>query len=283
MPIIPVEEAGDSRLSDYLRLRDVSLRKLLETDQGLFIAEGEKVIRRALQAGYRPRSFLLAERWLAGLADVIQRWPDAPVYLVTEAAGRNGHRLSRAPRGLGVAAPRTAATAGGSAAIGSSRGPRGRGRSHERRRHHAQRGRARLGRRDSCSPRAADPLYRRAIKVSMGAVFSLPWARFSDWAGAPELLRQSGFRTVALTLTPDAIDLDAARMELGTEERVAIMLGTEGDGLSAAWTRGAELRVKIPMSVGIDSLNVAAASAIACYVLGPLSAGSRGVTGQSLG
>ncbi len=282
MPIIPVEEAGDSRLSDYLRLRDVSLRKLLETDQGLFIAEGEKVIRRALQAGYRPRSFLLAERWLAGLADVIQRWPDAPVYLVTEqlaetVTGFHVHRgalaslhreqrqrledLLRLDRVVVLedvvdhtnvgAIMRNAAGLGWDGVI--------------------------------LAPRAADPLYRRAIKVSMGAVFSLPWARFSDWAGAPELLRQSGFRTVALTLTPDAIDLDAARMELGTEERVAILLGTEGDGLSAAWTRGAELRVKIPMSVGIDSLNVAAASAIACYVLGPLSAGTRGVTGQSLG
>ena len=282
MPIIPVEEAGDSRLSDYLRLRDVSLRKLLETDQGLFIAEGEKVIRRALQAGYRPRSFLLAERWLAGLADVIQRWPDAPVYLVTEqlaetVTGFHVHRgalaslhreqrqrledLLRLDRVVVLedvvdhtnvgAIMRNAAGLGWDGVI--------------------------------LAPRAADPLYRRAIKVSMGAVFSLPWARFSDWAGAPELLRQSGFRTVALTLTPDAIDLDAARMELGTEERVAILLGTEGDGLSAAWTRDAELRVKIPMSVGIDSLNVAAASAIACYVLGPLSAGTRGVTGQSLG
>jgi tRNA G18 (ribose-2'-O)-methylase SpoU len=282
VPIIPVEAAGDSRLSDYLRLRDVSLRKLLETDQGLFIAEGEKVIRRALQAGYRPRSFLLAERWLPGLADVIQRWPGVPIYLVSEqlaetVTGFHVHRgalaslhreqrqrledLLRLDRVVVIedvvdhtnvgAIIRNAAGLGWDGVI--------------------------------LAPRAADPLYRRSIKVSMGAVFSLPWARLDDWAGAPELLRQSGFRTVALTLTPDAIDLHEAHAELGPEERVAILLGTEGDGLSAAWTRGAELRVKIPMSAGVDSLNVAAASAIVGYVLGPLSAGTRGVTGQSLG
>ena len=117
----------------------------------------------------------------------------------------------------------------------------------------------------------------------MGAVFSLPWARLSDWAGAPSLLRHSGFRTVALTLTADAVDLERISAELGSAERLAILFGAEGGGLSAAWTRGAELRAKIPMSAGIDSLNVAAASAIACYVLGPRSAGTRGVTGQSPG
>ena len=98
----------------------------------------------------------------------------------------------------------------------------------------------------------------------MGAVFSLPWARLSDWAGAPSLLRQSGFRTVALTLTADAVDLEQVHAELGSTERVAMLFGAEGGGLSTAWTRGAELRAKIPMSAGLDSLNVAAASAIAC-------------------
>src|SRR5215212_7332656 len=129
----------------------------------------------------------------------------------------------------------------------SSRCHRGRGRSHECRRDHTECGRPGLGR------------------------------------GGPSLLRQSGFRTVALTLTADAVDLKRISAELGSAERVAILVGTEGGGLSAAWTRGAELRAKIPMAAGIDSLNVAAASAIACYVLGPLSAGTRGVTGQSPG
>jgi tRNA G18 (ribose-2'-O)-methylase SpoU len=282
VPILPVTAAGDPRLSDYHRLRDVTLRKLLETDQGIFIAEGEKVIRRAVQAGYRPRSFLLAERWLAAMADVTQRWPEVPAYLVTEqlaetVTGFHVHRgalasmhreqrhrlddLLRSDRVVVVedvvdhtnvgAIIRNAAGLGWDGVI--------------------------------LAPRAADPLYRRSIKVSMGAVFSLPWARLSDWAGAPSLLRQSGFRTVALTLTADAIDLEHVRAGLGSAERVAILFGAEGGGLSAGWTRGAELRARIPMTAGIDSLNVAAASAIACYVLGPFSAGNRGVTGQSPG
>jgi tRNA G18 (ribose-2'-O)-methylase SpoU len=282
VPIVPINAAGDPRLSDYLRLRDATLRRLLETDQGLFIAEGEKVIRRAVQSGYRPRSFLLAERWLAGLADITRRWPDVPVFVVTE-------QLAETVTGFHV-------HRGALASL------------HREQRHRLEdllefhrvvvvedvvdhtnvgaiiRNAAGLGWDGVIlAPRAADPLYRRSIKVSMGAVFSLPWARLSDWAGAPALLRHSGFRTVALTLTPDAVHLERVAAELGFGARVAVLLGAEGAGLSAAWTAGAELRAKIPMSAGIDSLNVAAASAIACYVLGPPSAGNRGVTGQSPG
>ena len=117
------------------------------------------------------------------------------------------------------------------------------------------------------SPRAADPLYRRAIKVSMGAVFSLPWARLTDWPGAPARLADAGFVTVALTLAPDAVDLALLAADLRADQRVAIMVGTEGAGLSPHWTAGATVRATIPMQAGIDSLNVAAASAIACYSL----------------
>jgi len=282
VPIVPVEDPGDSRLSDFVRLRDASLRRLLEPDQGLFIAEGAKVIRRAVQAGYQPRSFLLAERWLHGLADITSRWPDVPIYLVTE-------QLAEAVTGFHV-------HRGALASL------------HREQRHRLEdllkgdrvvvvedvidhtnvgaiiRNAAGLGWDGVIlAPRAADPLYRRSIKVSMGAVFSLPWARLTDWAGAPGLLRQSGFRTVALTLTQDAVNLESVHAELGPSQRVAILLGAEGGGLSTAWARGAEFRAKIPMSAGIDSLNVGAASAIACYVLGPLSGGTRGVTGQSPG
>jgi tRNA G18 (ribose-2'-O)-methylase SpoU len=148
------------------------------------------------------------------------------------------------------------------------------------------------------APRAADPLYRRAVKVSMGAVFTLPWARLTDWAGTPALLRAAGFTTVALTLAEDAVDLaDVAVRQRASGGRTAIMLGTEGAGLSTRWTRGADIRAMIPMRAGIDSLNVAAASAIACYLLGPAecfpgslgspsesaSSSSRGDTGQSSG
>jgi tRNA G18 (ribose-2'-O)-methylase SpoU len=128
------------------------------------------------------------------------------------------------------------------------------------------------------SPRTADPLYRRSIKVSMGAVFALPWARLEDWRGVPELLAAAGFTTVALTLAPDAVQLSQLAGSITLDSRVGVMVGTEGAGLSKRWSEGAAVRARIPMFAGIDSLNVAAATAIACYELS-----ARGVTGQSSG
>jgi tRNA G18 (ribose-2'-O)-methylase SpoU len=282
MAIVLIDDPHDPRLEDYVRLRDASLRKLVETERGLFIAEGQKVIRRAVEAGYRPRSFLLAERWLAGLADVTDRWPGAPIYLVTE-------QLAEAVTGFHV-------HRGALASL------------HRSEQHSLKdllsyrrvvvvedvvdhtnvgailRNAAGLGWDGVLlAPRAADPLYRRSIKVSMGAVFSLPWARLTDWAATPQLLEDSGFQTVALTLAAGSTDLATVQAELEPGRPVAILLGTEGHGLSAAWAQAAHWRATIPMAAGIDSLNVAAAGAIACYVLGPLSATSRRVTGQSLG
>jgi tRNA G18 (ribose-2'-O)-methylase SpoU len=284
--LVEVEQADDPRLADYVRLRDTSLRKHLESEHGLFIAEGEKVIRRAVEAGYRPRSFLLARRWLASLDDVLSRWPDVPVFVVSEdlaeavtgfhvhrGALASLHREQRHPlpdllaqRRLVVledivdhtnvgAILRNAAGLGWDGAL--------------------------------LSPRSADPLYRRAIKVSMGTVFSLPWARLPDWHAAPALLREAGFLTLALTLADDAVDLAEVARELGERPRpVAVLLGTEGAGLSARWSGAADLRVTIPMHAGVDSLNVAAAAAIACYSLTESSSSSstiRGWTGQSSG
>jgi tRNA G18 (ribose-2'-O)-methylase SpoU len=275
--LIAITAPDDPRLADYVQLRDASLRRHLEAAGGLFIAEGDKVIRRAVEAGYRPRSFLLAERWLPGLRDVIERWPEVPVYLVTESlaeqvTGFHVHRgalasLHRVERHTVAeilhrqrlviledivdhtnvgAILRNAAGLGWQGAL--------------------------------LSPRTADPLYRRSIKVSMGAVFSLPWARLADWSTAPELLTAAGFTTVALTLAKPAKDLDDVAATLPPDQPVAIMLGTEGAGLSPRWSDSATVRATIPMAAGIDSLNVAAASAIACYVLS-----TRGVTGQSSG
>jgi tRNA G18 (ribose-2'-O)-methylase SpoU len=274
---LTITDPGDPRLADYVRLRDTSLRRHLESEQGLFIAEGEKVIRRAIEAGYRPRSFLLAERWLDGLRDVVQRWPAAPVFVVTEGlaeqvTGFHVHRgalasLHREQRhrlhelvamqrvvvledivdhtNVG-AIMRNAAALGWDGAL--------------------------------LSPRAADPLYRRSIKVSMGAVFSLPWARLEDWRAAPGMLAAAGFLTVALTPAPNALALSELAASISAETRVAVMLGTEGAGLSRRWSDEAKVRARIPMFAGIDSLNVAAAAAIACYALS-----ARGVTGQSAG
>ena len=274
---LAVTDSGDPRLADYVRLREVSLRRHLEAEQGLFIAEGAKVIRRAIEAGYRPRSFLLAERWLDGLYDVLTRWPAVPVYVVTEdvaeqVTGFHVHRgalasLQREQRhsveeilalqrlvvledivdhtNVG-AILRNAAGLGWDGAL--------------------------------LSPRAADPLYRRSIKVSMGAVFSLPWARLEDWRAAPQLLSAAGFLTVALSLAPDAVEVRQLASSLTPQTRIALMFGTEGSGLSKRWLDGATVRSRIPMSAGIDSLNVAAAAAIACYSLSP-----RGATGHSSG
>jgi len=275
---IPVVTAGDPRLADYVRLRESSLRRHLEAEQGLFIAEGEKVIRRAVDAGYRPRSFLLAERWLDGLADVLARWPEVPVYLVTEALAEEVtgfhvhrgalaslHRESRHAIGDLLAARRLVVLEDvvDHANVGA-----------------VLRCAAGLGWDGALlSPRAADPLYRRSIKVSMGAVFRLPWARLADWHVAPTTLAGAGFRTVALTPARDAMDLADLAGQLAREPaRVALLLGTEGPGLSDHWSRAASVRVRIPMAADVDSLNVAAAAAVACYALS-----ERAVTGQSAG
>ena len=274
---LTISDASDPRLADYVSLRDASLRSHLESDQGLFIAEGAKVIRRAVDAGYRPRSFLLAERWLEGLHDVLTRWPAAPVYIVTEdlAEQVTGFHVHR----------------GALASL------------HREQRHSIEqllaqqrlvvledivdhtnvgailRNAAGLGWDGALlSPRAADPLYRRSIKVSMGAVFSLPWARLVDWRNAPHLLSAAGFLTVALSLAPDAIELSELAATITSQSRIAVLLGTEGAGLSTRWSDGAAVRARIPMSAGIDSLNVAAAGAIACYALS-----ARGLTGQFSG
>jgi tRNA G18 (ribose-2'-O)-methylase SpoU len=113
------------------------------------------------------------------------------------------------------------------------------------------------------SPRCADPLYRRSIKVAMGAVFTVPYARLDDWYDALVHVAAAGFTTVALTPADDATDIEQAVAGL---DRVALVLGTEGHGLSPRWERSAERRAAIPMSNGVDSLNVAAATAVACYV-----------------
>lgn len=266
---VVLDDPTDSRLADYVRLRESSLRRHLEAEHGLFIAEGEKVIRRAVEAGYRPRSFLLAERWLAGLSDVWQRWPDVPVYVVSEelaetVTGFHVHRgaLASLHRETRHTVSQLLATSSRLVVIEDVVDHTNVGA--------VLRNAAALGWDGALlAPRAADPLYRRAIKVSMGAVFSLPWARLENWAETPALLRAAGFTTIALSLTPDAIDLAAVAADQQVMHgKIAILLGTEGAGLSDRWTTAADVRAVIPMQAGIDSLNVAAASAIACYLLG---------------
>jgi tRNA G18 (ribose-2'-O)-methylase SpoU len=261
-----VTGAGDPRLSDYTRLRDVELRKSLEAERGLFLAEGEKVIRRAIAAGYPIRSILTTHRWLTSLSDVLG---DATVYVVSDEvmtgiAGFPVHRGALASMERLPLPPVEALLTKGA----------GRLLVLEDLVDHANvgaifRSAAALGVDGIVlSPRCADPLYRRAVKVSMGAVFSIPYARMDDWFEGLTRLRKAGFQTLALTPDQEATPLDAVEMS----DRVALLLGSEGDGLSSHWLEEADRVVCIPMSAaamaaGVDSLNVVAAAAIACHGL----------------
>jgi tRNA G18 (ribose-2'-O)-methylase SpoU len=260
--LLEITDPTDPRLADYRDLRDVQLRKALESSHGLFLAEGEKVVRRAVEGGFTPRSFLMAPRWLEGLADVLDT-TDAPCFVMPEAlaeevTGFHVHRgalasLERRPlpslesvldgaRSVLVledivdhtnvgAIFRSGAALGFDAVL--------------------------------LAPRCADPLYRRSIKVAMGAVFSTPWTRLPDWYDALPTLSSHGFTTVALTLADDATAIESA---VAGVDKVALVLGSEGHGLSSRWEQSADRRAIIPMREGIDSLNVAAATAVACYV-----------------
>lgn len=266
--LIRIDDPADPRLADYVGLREATLRRLLETERGLFIAEGSKVIRRALAAGYPPRSFLLAERWLADLGELIEPL-DAPVFLVDEelaerVTGFHVHRGALASLHRHDRYSVADVLASGKRLVVL-----------EDLVDHTNvgaviRNAAGLGWDGVLiSPRCADPLYRRSVKVSMGAVFSLPWARLADHGGTPALLREAGFTVAALALSESAVDLAEFARGFAPSDKVAILLGTEGHGLSRRWIEESDAAVRIRMHAGIDSLNVAAASAIACYALAP--------------
>lgn len=243
----PVTDPGDPRLHDYTDLTDVALRRRREPAEGLFIAEGEKVIRRAVEAGYTLRSLLLSEKWLDVMADVIEA-ADAPVHLVTpelaeQVTGYHVHRGALAamerkplpdPADILTTARRVAVLEDivDHANVGA-----------------AFRNAAALGV-DAVllSPRCADPLYRRAVKVSMGAVLQLPWTRLPDWPAGAGLLGRHGFLTAAFCLGDRSITLDelAARRP----EKLALMFGTEGDGLTPGALAAADTWVRIPMDAG---------------------------------
>lgn len=265
---IRIEDPADPRLADYVSLRDVNLRRSLESGHGLFIAEGEKVIRRAILAGYRPRSFLVAQRWLASLSDVLAEL-ETPVYLVSDqlaerVTGFHVHRGALASMERVVRDDLDSVLTGRRLVVcedivdHTNLGA-------------VLRSAAGLGWDGVLlSPRCADPLYRRSVKVSMGAVFSLPWARLPDWREAVPTLQSARFVTIGLALGEPSVDLASLAAGLRAtrpEAKIAILLGTEGDGLSDRWRRQADHLATIPMHAGIDSLNVAAAAAIACYAL----------------
>lgn len=251
----------DPALDDYLRMTDVRLRSRVEVERGLFMAESYEVISRAMDAGMAPRSFLMSEKWLAKFAPLYERFPEVPVYVGAESlleklTGFHLHRgalaamqrpqlpevteLLRGARTVAVledivdhtnvgAMFRSAAALGVDAVL--------------------------------VTPHCADPLYRRSIRVSMGTVFQVPWTRLEAWpAAGVGLLHEAGFDVLALALSEGASALDV--VDLGPDRKVALVLGAEGHGLKPATLRAADEHVVIPMAGGVDSLNVAAASAV---------------------
>ena len=270
MTVEEVLDPADLRVRDYLHLTDVALRSRSEPGMGVYLAESLEVIRRAVDAGHRPRSFLMSPKWLDAMDDLLVRTEAGPhgaipVYLGDEALLRQitGFHLHRGaiaamhrpklPTVKEVLAPaptvaicedivdhtnlgaifRSAAALGADAVL--------------------------------VTPHCADPLYRRSVRVSMGTVFQVPWTRLDRWPEGIEELHGMGFAVVGLDPDPSGVALED--FSRNRPERLALVLGTEGSGVSARALASMDARVRIPMHAGVDSLNVAAASAVAFWAL----------------
>ena len=256
-----ITDPGDERLADFRALTDVELRTRWEPPHGLFIAEGELVLRRALRAGYCPRSFLLDEKRVGQLADLT----GAPVYAASQQVleRTTGFHVHRGVLGSFHRRPVPPATE----VLGAAR----RVVVCEDVNNHTNlgaifRAAAALGIDGVLlSPSCADPLYRRSVRVSMGEVFAVPYAPLAPWPQALDEVRTAGFALLALT--PGAGAVPIQRLAAAHRDRPAMLLGAEGPGLSAAALAACDLRVAIPMRRGVDSLNVAAAAAVAFWEL----------------
>lgn len=254
----PITDPDDERIADYRALTDVELRTRWEPPHGLFIAEGELVLTRALRAGYRLRSVLVDAKRVDQVPDT-----DAPVYAATQdvlekTTGFHVHRgiLASFHRRPLPAAATVLAGARKLAILEDVNNHTNLGA--------IFRGAAALGM-DAVllSPSCADPLYRRSVRVSMGEVFAVPYARLEPWPAALETLRDNGFSLIALTPAADAVPIQ--ELSAAQRERPALLLGAEGPGLSRRALAGSDVRVAIPMHSGVDSLNVAAAAAVAFW------------------
>ena len=270
--IIEITDFHAPELDPYARLTQNQLRNRLEPEKGIFIAESPKVIDRALDAGYKPVSLLMERKQITGpAAGILSRCGDAPVYTADREmlAELTGFELTRgvlcafrrpAPcpvEELCKNARRVAVLEGivDSTNVGA-----------------IFRSAAALNM-DAVliNPSCCDPLCRRAVRVSMGTVFQVPWGQLGDSpADWPEkgmdVLHALGFKTAAMALSDRSVSIDDE--QLAREPKLAIVLGTEGDGLAASTIAACDYTVKIPMSHGVDSLNVAAASAVAFWQLG---------------
>ncbi|WP_374946382.1 TrmH family RNA methyltransferase [Agreia sp.] len=267
MPVLAIDSLDDPRLSDFAHLTDVALKKARGSEHGIYLAESLLVLERALRAGHVPRSVLAlgASTHEATAALAQYGFADVPVFtgpgeLLADLTGYILHRgliasmnrpalvdpstlLEKARRIVvleNVVDPTNVGAIFRSAgAIGADA--------------------------IFVTPRCSDPFYRRAIRVSMGTVLQVPWTRVGEWAETRELLAGAGFHIAALALTPDAIGLRDFSSRL--PERLALVLGAEGEGLTDEAIRASDTVVQIPMMHGIDSLNVAAASAVAMWAV----------------
>lgn len=265
MHIHRVTDLTADGLADYSRLTDVALRRVSEPEGGLYIAESTKVITRALAAGHRPRSVLLQEQWLDDVAPLLEAYPDVPVFvgesaLLEQLTGYHLHRGALAAMHRPVLPDPAELLAGARRVVVL-----------EDIVDHTNVGAifrsvAGLGA-DAVlvSPRCADPLYRRSVRVSMGTVLQVPWTRLPEWEEAGPLLHEAGFEIAALALSDEAVALDDYADR--PPDRLALVLGSEGDGLSRRALAAADTVVTIPMLHGVDSLNVASASAVALWAL----------------
>lgn len=265
MRIHRIDSLDAPELSDYTSLTDVALRKVREPAEGLYLAESPKVIERALRAGHRPRSVLMLEEWLPRVEPLLAAYPDVPVFIgddtqLERLTGFHMHRgalasmhrppqldpadlLARSRRVVVLedladhtnvgAIFRSVAALGADAVL--------------------------------LTPACADPLYRRAVRVSMGAVLQVPWARLPDWRSAGPMIREAGYELAAFALHEDAEDL--AEFVSDLPGKLALLFGTEGAGLSTRALASSTRRVVIPMEHEVDSLNVATAAAVALWAV----------------
>ena len=267
--VMALAQAPEQALRYYTQLTDVKLRSAMEPQWGIYIAESSKVIRRALSAGHQPVSFLMSEKWADDLADVLRAHPDIPAYvgseeLLEQVTGFHLHRGALAAMARPAPQPLEQLLRGASRVailedivdhtnVGA-----------------IFRSAAALNV-DAVlvTPRCADPLYRRSIRVSMGTVFQVPWARLESWPDNLQTLHELGFKSAALALKEDSLTLE--ELSARRDEKLALILGTEGHGLSFRTLAACDDTVMIPMSHSVDSLNVAAASAVAFWETRPRS------------
>jgi tRNA G18 (ribose-2'-O)-methylase SpoU len=269
--VIRVADPADERLGDYAALTDAELRKRYEHRAGVLIAEGPNVVRELVRSPYPVRSLLLAEERVAAMRDVLDHLethdPDVPVYVVSRqllvavvrfplhqgVLACGGRLPPRLPEEVVADARRVVVLEGLN--------------DHENLGTLFRTIRALGGDGVLLGPGCADPLYRRTVRVSMGHVLQVPFGRVADTPAAFDLLHDAGFTTVALT--PDPTATDVRDLEVAVDARVALLLGAEGPGLTDAALDGAHVRARIAMTAGVDSLNVAAAGAIALHAVAP--------------